>query len=157
MLKFNYLILSGENHFMLSDNVASTNRRYSNFVFIPLLALLASVIGIGICLIQCLIHGIRQCQCRAARCIQLLVMMFLYDLHIKPCRCEHLCRFFEQFHQSIDSERHICDFKIATFSYAFSTSASCCSESPAYKARSESVFPRHKQAVHPPLLHWKNQ
>ena len=66
MLEFNHLILSGENHFMLSDNIAATNRRESNFVFIPLLALLASVIGIGICLIQCLIHGISQCQCRAA-------------------------------------------------------------------------------------------
>ena len=64
-----------------------------------------------ILVIHSLIDAVCQCKCCSTRSIQFQTMMFLNNLDIKSCCCQNLCSVLKQFHQSIDSERHICRFQ----------------------------------------------
>ena len=92
MLELNDLVESREDDLMLPDDAASAHCRDSDLVRISLFALAASVIFVLINMSQRIIHGVRQRQRCAARCIQLLVVMLLHDLHVKSCRRKNRCR-----------------------------------------------------------------
>ena len=85
VLKCDDFVSSREDHVMITHDGAATNSRDTDFAAFALLTLLASVIYIVICSVRCLIDGVCQCQCGAAGCVQLLVVVLLYNLDIKTC------------------------------------------------------------------------
>ena len=67
--KVKQLSASSGASYLITDDVAATDCRDTDFILVSLLALLASVILVSISILQCIVHGIRKCKCRTAWCI----------------------------------------------------------------------------------------
>ena len=106
MLELNDLVESREDDLMLPDDAASAHCRDSDLVRISLFALAASVIFVLIDMSQRIIHGIRQRQCRAARCILLLrVVHLLYADVVTADAADHFGQLPVEPEQQVDPQR----------------------------------------------------
>ena len=115
MLKCDDFVSSREDHVMITHDGAATNSRDTDFAAFALLTLLASVIYIVICSVRCLIDGVCQCQCGAAGCVQLLVVVLLYNLDIKTCCRQSRSCFLQKLHKQVDTQRHVGGFQNSRF------------------------------------------
>ena len=104
MGKCYHFIRSGKDHIVVADNRSAAHRADSEFFFASFFSPLGTVKNIFIPVIHRLIDSICKRKCRSRWSIQFLVMMFLYDLHIKSFCCQHLSCFLHKAHQSIDSQ-----------------------------------------------------
>ena len=92
---------------MFSHDAASADSRQTDFLSVTLLARLAPVIYIVVLVVHSLIQAVCQCQrCPAGR-VYLLVVMLLYNLHIKAGTGQNLCGLLHQLQKRIDTQRHI--------------------------------------------------
>ena len=78
-----YLVLSSEDHVMLSHDGTAADCRNTNLLRVSLLMTGAAVIGIMIAVFHRLVDGICQSQGCSAWSVQLPVMVLLNDLDVK--------------------------------------------------------------------------
>ena len=88
MSKLNDLILTCKYDIVHTDDRASANRGYADFLRVALLTPLATVIDIMILSAGTLVDGIRKGCCRTARSIDLSPVMLLDDLRIESGLCQ---------------------------------------------------------------------
>ena len=102
------LILTGEDHIVISHNGSPADRTDPDLILRPLFSPAAPVIHIITFLIQRIVDRIRKRKCRSARSIQLLVVMLLHDLAVKACCRKLRSAFLQNIQKKVDSDRHIC-------------------------------------------------
>ena len=89
-------VCPGEDHIMVTDDGAASDRADANFFLRSLLSAVAAVIDIFILTVKFLVDGICQSQCGAAGSVYLQIVVLLHNLHIEACVGQHSGSFFQK-------------------------------------------------------------
>ena len=106
MGKGNHFIVAGKNHIVFANNRATTDGVHADFVLFPLHAASMAVIDIVIAIVFHFIDGICQHDCRAARCINFLIVVLFHDFNVKLVAQNGSCPLC-QFDQQVNAQGHI--------------------------------------------------
>ena len=91
-----HFVCPGEDHIMVTDDGAASDRADANFFLRSLLSAVAAVIDIFILTAKFFVDGISQCQCGAAGSVYLQIVVLLHNLHIEACVGQHSGSFFQK-------------------------------------------------------------
>ena len=92
----NYFIGSGEDHIMVTDDGAASDRADADLFLRSLFSAGAAVVDIFVFAVKFLIDGVGQCQCSTAGSIHFQIVMLLHDLHIEACVGQYSGCFFQK-------------------------------------------------------------
>ena len=96
MLEGNHLILSGEDHVVLTDDGASADSLDSDLILLALLPRLGAVVLIVVVVVHRLIDGVSQRQSGSAGRVHLFIVVLFQNFDVETGLCQNLCRLYHQ-------------------------------------------------------------